>query len=89
MGSPLSALVRRGFQDRSLGYQGLFEAVRCGARMREPPYVLGGLGVLLGYVWSWLRRDPPLMPMPAVRFLHSEQRGKLARGLAGIVPPRR
>lgn len=83
--SALSALVRRGFQDHSLGYHGLFEVVRCGARMSERPYVIGGLGVLFGYCWSWIRGDQPVLPADTVNFLRGEQRAKLVQRLKRIV----
>ena len=80
-GAPLFALVRSGFKDRSLGYYGLFEVLRCAIRLAEPPYVIGGLSRLVGYCWSWMKRDQPLLPSDTVRFLHREQRGKLVRAL--------
>ena len=85
MRSPLSALVRRGFLDHSLGYHGLFEAARCGARMRKRPYVIGGMIVLFGFCWSWVRGDRPALPADTVSFLRCEQRSKLAQRLKGIV----
>jgi glycosyltransferase involved in cell wall biosynthesis len=81
MGSSLEALVRRGLQDHSLGYAGMFEAARCWARMKEWPYVIASLAVLLGYCWAWLRGKPPALPAEAVSFLRREQRFKLIRGM--------
>ena len=80
-GSPLLSSVRAGIKDRSLGYYGLFEVVRCGALLTERPYVVGGLGRLVGYCWSWLEGTKSALPIAAVGFLHREQRSKLTRRL--------
>ena len=84
MWSPLSALFRGGVQNRRLGYQGLFEAARCGARMTERPYVVGGLSRLFGYCWAWTRGDALVLSGETASFLRSEQRAKMIRILKRI-----
>ena len=74
---PRVAMVRNGLQDRSLGYHGLFEAVRCGAQMRKRPYAIGGLSRFFGYCWSWVKGNPFALPAETVDFLRREQRAKL------------
>jgi glycosyltransferase involved in cell wall biosynthesis len=77
--SPLSAMLRNGIQDYSLGYHGLFEALRCGVQMGKRPFAVGGLARLFGYCWAWIRGDPLSLPAETVSYLRSEQRRKLLR----------
>jgi glycosyltransferase involved in cell wall biosynthesis len=88
MGSSCSFLVRRGMQDRSLGYQGIFEAARCIGRMKERPFVIGGLSVLAGFVWAWIRGENASLSPEVVGFLRREQKEKLAKKWQAFRPSR-
>ena len=49
-------------------------------RMTRPPYVLNGLGLWLGYVWSMITRKPRFDAPGFRRFLRRYQWSALLRG---------
>jgi hypothetical protein len=51
-------------------------------RMREKPFVLGGLWFIAGYVWAGLRRHERVVSHELMRFHRAEQMSRL-RGLIG------
>ena len=58
-GRSTQARFRKGVTNYLLGYDPLFQAVLSAYRMRDRPYVIGGLSMFAGYVWAGLRRRPP------------------------------
>ncbi len=54
-------------------------------RMAHPPYVLGGLATLQGYIGAWLRRDKQHEDAELRRFIRSYQRRALRKGKARAV----
>lgn len=54
-------------------------------RMAHPPYVLGGLATLQGYVGAWLRRDKQHEDAELRRFIRTYQRRALRKGKARAV----
>ena len=74
---PLVARLREGYRFRCLGYGFLFYCARCAYRLTEKPRVLGSVVALLGYLSSWIKRDPVALPPDVVRYLRREQREKL------------
>ncbi|MES1925302.1 glycosyltransferase family A protein [Salinisphaera sp. T31B1] len=59
-----------------IGYHPLYALASGVFRMREKPYVIGGLLIVAGYGWSALRRRPRY---PDTAFRHSLRRWQLAR----------
>lgn len=57
----------------------LFEVAKCIYRIKEKPYILGGLFRLSGYIWAFLRRDHSDIPDDIVEFLRREQLQRLFR----------
>jgi biofilm PGA synthesis N-glycosyltransferase PgaC len=53
--------------------------------MAEPPYVLGGLAMLQGYLAPWLRGAPQLDDPELVAFIRAYQRRALRVGKARAV----
>ncbi len=49
--------------------------------MVQPPYVIGGLLMIAGYVWAAIRREKRRMPPESVEFLRKEQMNRLRRML--------
>jgi hypothetical protein len=49
--------------------------------MRYRPYGIGGLTILTGYVWSFLRGCPRAVPPGVVRFCRREQMARLGAAL--------
>jgi glycosyltransferase involved in cell wall biosynthesis len=66
-----------GVRDYALGYHPLFEAVKCFGRMREPPFVLGGLAWWIGFCIAALQRRRRLMPADLLGFVRKEQMGRM------------
>lgn len=69
----LGLYYQRGIEDYRLGYHPLFFAGRCIRRFKEPPYVLGGLLMLAGYMLPTLRRAPKKVSDDFIQYLRSEQ----------------
>lgn len=85
-GGPTRVRFRKGVTNYILGYDPLFQVVISAYRMRDRPYVVGGLSMLSGYVWASLRRRPRALTDGAIRFLRSEQRQRMASTLTGRSP---
>lgn len=68
-----------------MGSDPLFYLATCIFRMAEPPYVLGGLAMLQGYVGSWLRGDRQLGDPELRAFIRAYQRRALRVGKARAV----
>ena len=76
---------RHGFGQWFMGSDPLFYLATCVFRMREPPYILGGLAMLQGYVAAWIRGDRQLDDTDLRRFIRSYQRRALRVGKACAV----
>ena len=79
-GGVLHLRFRRGWNNWVLGYHPLFALVTVVYRMKDSPWVLGGLSQLVGYLWASLRRPSRAAGPDVVRYLRQEQASKL-RGL--------
>lgn len=77
---------RQGMMDYSLGSVGLFEIVKCTRRLVEPPYVLGAMARMTAFIYSFLTRQPRLVPEDFVCALRREQKQRL-KALLGIKTP--
>ncbi len=80
-GNPLQIKFFEGRRFYSLGYDPLFFALRCVSRATEYPFVLGSGVALARYAWALVRREAHALPDDVVRFLRTEQRGKLRQRL--------
>lgn len=63
-----------------MGSDPLYYLATCVFRMAEPPYVLGGLAMLQGYVGAWLRGERRLDDPELVSFIRTYQRRALRTG---------
>lgn len=73
---------RHGFGQYFMGSYFPYFAATCVFRMREPPYVTGGLSMLQGYLGAWLRRTGQLEDVELRRFIRDYQRRALRVGKA-------
>jgi glycosyltransferase involved in cell wall biosynthesis len=73
---------RHGFGQWFMGSDPAFYLATCVFRMAEPPYVLGGLAMLQGYVAAWWRGDRQLDDPDLRAFIRSFQRRALVVGKA-------
>lgn len=73
----LAARFRKGRTNRALGYDPVFHLAVSAFRAFEPPYLVGGVAMALGYAWATLRRQRFALPAAVVAFLRGEQRRRL------------
>ena len=76
---------RHGFGQYFMGSDPLFYAATCVFRMAEPPYVLGGLAMMQGYIGAWLRGERQLDDPELVAFIRAYQRRAIKVGKARAV----
>lgn len=62
-----------GQRDYALGNHPLFMFLKCIHRFQERPYVIAGLLRMIGYGWSWIRREARPIPDRVVAFIQREQ----------------
>jgi hypothetical protein len=65
--------------DYSFGSDPLFETLKCFERLPEKPFIIGGTARLVGFFWSYIRRDARPVSDEFISFLRKEQRKKLLR----------
>jgi glycosyltransferase involved in cell wall biosynthesis len=89
MGSSQSGIYtgrrRHGFGQYFMGSDPLFFLATSVFRMAEPPYILGGLAAIQGYLGAWLRRDRQLDDPELIRFIRAYQRRALRKGKAAAI----
>jgi hypothetical protein len=87
MGTASQGLVMAKFKsgalDYALGGHPVWELFRTIYQMTKPPYLVGGLALLAGYVSAWVRRVDRPVPHDLVRFRRREQIHRLKNLLAG------
>lgn len=76
---------RHGFGQYFMGSDPLFYAATCLFRMREKPYILGGLAMLQGYVAAYWRGDRQHDDTALRAFIRAYQRRALVVGKARAV----
>jgi hypothetical protein len=76
---------RHGFGQYFMGSDPLFYLATCVFRMAEPPYVLGGLAMLQGYLGAWWRGDRQFDDPDLRAFIRAYQRRALRVGKARAV----
>ena len=74
-------VVRRkwqmGVRDYAAGYHPLFELVKCVSRVTDPPFLVGSIAWLVGYLNSTLRRSPRVVPPHVIAYFQREQKDRL------------
>jgi hypothetical protein len=90
MGTAARGLVMARFKsgtvDYMLGGHPLWQLFRAVYQMTKPPYVVGGLALMAGYISAGARRVDRPVPRELVRFRRREQMHRLKSLFAG---PRR
>lgn len=82
----LKARFKNGGKDYTVGNHPLWEVARTFRQMTQKPYILGGLMLACGYVWSTVRRVPRPVPAELVAFHRREQLDRLKRFFGGNRP---
>jgi len=78
----LGAKLKTGSKDYAVGNHPVWELFRMLYQMTQPPYVLGGVALGLGYAWSAFRRLKRPVPNDLVAFTRNEQMRRLSRFLS-------
>lgn len=85
----LKARFTNGAKDYAIGNHPIWELCRTGYQMTKRPFVIGGLMVGFGYVWSLIRRVERPISRELMAFQRREQMTRLRRFLPGNRAPRR
>lgn len=86
---PFSAMFSYGEKDYYLGGHPVWEAFRVAYRMTKRPYLIGGIGLGLGYCWALMRRIERPISDDLMTFHRREQMLKLRAILRFILKFRR
>ncbi len=70
-----------GIKDYIIGNHPMWELLRAGYQMAQPPVCLGGLALGAGYVWAMLRRIDRPVPPQLIAFHRQEQMRRLRKFL--------
>jgi glycosyl transferase family 2 len=71
--------IHRGRMDYLLGSHPVWELCRSVFQMKNPPYLIGGVLIMWGYVWTMLSVRTKTMPPHLVKFRRREQMRQLKR----------
>ena len=88
-GSELQARFHYGKKDYFLGGHPLWQLFRGTFQMAKRPYVIGGLALLAGYAWCWVRRTERPVSQQLMQFHRGEQLARLRALLTRQVRPTR
>jgi poly-beta-1,6-N-acetyl-D-glucosamine synthase len=69
--------VKSGMANYISGYHPLFMLLKCVRRMAAQPYLLGGLGLLFGFIKGYLKRIPQVKDKVLIRYLRQQQMNRL------------
>jgi hypothetical protein len=69
--------VKHGLACYISGYHPLFVAASCLRRLAQKPYILGSLGLSLGFIKGYLRRVPRVNDPLLIRYIRSQQLRRL------------
>jgi hypothetical protein len=78
-GTPLKRLWQLGVRDYAIGYDPLYELLKCAGRLMEPPIVFSAMSRWAGFCAASIRRRPRVVPRQVTEFIQNEQRNKLRR----------
>jgi biofilm PGA synthesis N-glycosyltransferase PgaC len=79
----LTARFRRGAKGYAVGNHPVWELFRAVYQMTRRPYIVGGLALLSGYVWSLIRRRERPVSLELVAFHRQEQMQRLRQLFKG------
>jgi GT2 family glycosyltransferase len=77
----LMARFRNGAKDYAIGNHPVWELFRTVHQMTKPPFIIGGLVLLCGYMWAVIRQVPRPVSRELVKFYRREQMMRLKRFL--------
>jgi biofilm PGA synthesis N-glycosyltransferase PgaC len=80
----LGSIFRHGQRDYYLGGHPLWQVFRSTYQLTKPPYVVGGLSLLGGYLWALARRVERPVSSELIRFHRTEQMDRLKKFFARV-----
>jgi glycosyl transferase family 2 len=78
--------IHRGRMDYLLGSHPVWELCRSVFQMKNPPYLIGGVLIMWGYIWTMLSVRTKTMPPHLVKFRRREQMRQLKRIVTRALP---
>jgi poly-beta-1,6-N-acetyl-D-glucosamine synthase len=69
--------VKAGLANYISGYHPLFMFLKCVKRMAEKPYLVGGFGLLYGFVKGYLKRVPQVEDRALIQYFREQQISRL------------
>jgi biofilm PGA synthesis N-glycosyltransferase PgaC len=69
--------VKGGLANYISGYHPLFMLLKCVRRMTAQPYLVGGLGLLFGFLKGYVKRVPQVEDKALIRYLRQQQMNRL------------
>jgi biofilm PGA synthesis N-glycosyltransferase PgaC len=75
--NPLAARFKHGQEDYYVGGHPVWQLLRGCFQMKEKPYVLGGVALIAGYFWAYVRRMESPIPQELKAFHRAEQISRL------------
>lgn len=82
--SVLGARFHYGKKDYFLGGHPNWQLFRSTFQMAQKPYVVGGLALLAGYLWCWVRRVERPVSADLMHFHRGEQMSRLKQMVTGL-----
>lgn len=83
-GGQLRGRFRQGLMESSLGYDPLFEAVKCARRLREKPAGVGAVARIAGFCWAQVSHKPAVS-REFVHYLRREQKQRVRRFVRNLL----
>ncbi len=81
LNSALSAKFKYGAKDYAVGNHPVWELFRAIYQMKQRPFLIGGLALASGYMWSMIRRAKRPVPQDLIAFTKCEQMQRLSKML--------
>jgi poly-beta-1,6-N-acetyl-D-glucosamine synthase len=85
-GGVLRGRFRQGLMDHSLGYDPMFQLVKCTRRIVQRPAGIGALVRMAGFLWACATRSERQVSDEFIQFLRGEQRSRLLAFLPRSLP---
>lgn len=79
LNSGFTVRFKLGQKDYNMGRHFLWQTFRAGYQATRRPYLVGGLALWLGYMWSAIRRVPRPVSRDVIEFQRREQMARLKR----------
>ena len=76
-GKVLKSKYRYGVRENIIGTHPMFLVLKSIDRFRKKPYFVGGILMMIGYLFSWLRRDNRPIPYEVIRHNRKEEKRRL------------